>query len=151
MSHFEFVQAKLNESPQQSELVALSKEYAELKPICELIEKFKKTTMELSDASDLAMDPEFKEIASMEVSQLKIYLGDLEKELSVALLPRDKNDKKSVLLELRAGTGGDEAALFVSDLLRMYERYSERCCWKVEFISQTNSQLGGIKEIILNH
>ena len=86
----------------------------------------------------------------MEVSQLKIYLGDLEKELSVALLPRDKNDKKSVLLELRAGTGGDEAALFVSDLLRMYERYSELSGWKVEPISQTNSQLGGIKEIILN-
>ena len=73
LSHFEFVQAKLNESPQQDELVALSKEYAELKPICELIEKFKKTNTELSDASDLAMDPEFKEIASKEVSQLKIY------------------------------------------------------------------------------
>ena len=150
LSHFEFVQAKLNESPQQNELVALSKEYAELKPICELIEKFKKTNMELSDASDLAMDPEFKEIASKEVSQLKIYLGDLEKELSFALLPKDKNDKKSVFLELRAGTGGDEAALFVSDLLRMYERYSELSGWKVEVISQTNSQLGGIKEIILN-
>ena len=150
LSHFEFVQAKLNESPQQSELVALSKEYAELKPICELIEKFKKTSMELSDASDLARDPEFKEIASKEVSQLKIYLSDLEKELSVALLPKDKNDKKSVLLELRAGTGGDEAALFVTDLLRMYERYSELSGWRVELISQTNSQLGGIKEIILN-
>ena len=150
LSHFEFVQAKLNEAPQQSELVALSKEYAELKPICELIEKFKKTSMELSDASDLAMDPEFKEIALKEVSQLKIYLGDLEKELSVALLPKDKNDKKSVFLELRAGTGGDEAALFVSDLLRMYERYSELSGWRVELISQTNSQLGGIKEIILN-
>jgi peptide chain release factor 1 len=104
----------------------------------------------LSDASDLAMDPEFKEIASKEVSQLKIYLSDLEKELSIALLPKDKNDKKSVLLELRAGTGGDEAALFVTDLLRMYERYSELSGWKVELISQTNSQLGGIKEIILN-
>ena len=150
LSHFEFVQAKLNESPQQIELVALSKEYAELKPICELIEKFKKTNMELLDASNLLMDPEFKEIASKEVSQLKIYLGDLEKELSVALLPKDKNDKKSVFLELRAGSGGDEAALFVSDLLRMYERYSELCGWKVELISQTNSQLGGRKEIILN-
>ncbi len=150
LGHFEFVQAKLNESPVQSELVALSKEYSELKPICELIAKFKQANIELSDARELAADPEFKEIASKEMSQLKIYLDVLEKELSIALLPKDENDKKSVFLELRAGTGGDEAALFVSDLLRMYERYAELSGWKVDLISQTNSQLGGFKEIILN-
>ena len=150
LGHFEFVQAKLNESPVQSELVALSKEYSELKPICELIAKFKQANIELSDARELAADPEFKEIASKEISQLKIYLDVLEKELSIALLPKDENDKKSVFLELRAGTGGDEAALFVSDLLRMYERYAELSGWKVDLISQTNSQLGGFKEIILN-
>ena len=150
LGHFEFVQAKLNESPEQSELVALSKEYSELKPICELIAKFKQANIELSDARELAADPEFKEIASKEMSQLKIYLDVLEKELSFALLPKDENDKKSVFLELRAGTGGDEAALFVSDLLRMYERYAELSGWKVDLISQTNSQLGGFKEIILN-
>mgnify|MGYP001185874267 CR=1 FL=1 len=150
IGHFEYVQAKLAESPSQNELVSLSKEYAELKPICELIDKFKRVSLELSEAKELSSDPEFKEIAGNEVSQLKACLNDLENQLRVALLPKDENDKRPVLLELRAGTGGDEAALFVSDLLRMYERHAELSGWKVELISQTNSQLGGIKEVVLS-
>ena len=150
LGHFEFVQAKLNEGPNQSELVSLSKEYAELKPICDLIERFNKIKLELFEAQELANDPEFREIAGNEVSQLKSSLNQLENELQISFLPKDINDKKPVLLELRAGTGGDEAALFTSDLQRMYERYAEISGWKVEVISQTNSQLGGIKEAILS-
>ena len=102
IGHFEYVQAKLAESPTQNELVSLSKEYAELKPICELIEEFKRISIELSEAIELTTDPEFKEIAGNEVSQLKACLNDLENELRIALLPRDENDKRPVLLELRA-------------------------------------------------
>ena len=150
LSHFEFIEARLNEGVNQRDLVSLSKEYAELKPVCELIEKFWKITNELSGARELANDPEFKNIAINEASKLKSSLDSLEKELHIALLPRDDNDRRPVLLELRAGTGGDEAALFVSDLLRMYERYAEICGWKRDLISQTNSQLGGIKEVVLS-
>ncbi len=148
--HFEYIEAKLAESPSQSELVSLSKEYADLKPICELIEKYKRVSIELSEARELVTDPEFKEIAANEVSQLKANLSDLENRLQIALLPRDENDERPVLLELRAGTGGDEAALFANDLLRMYERHAELSGWKVELLSQTNSQLGGVKEVILS-
>ena len=150
LSHFEFIEARLNEGVNQRDLVSLSKEYAELKPVCELIEKFWKITNELSGARELANDPEFKNIAINEASKLKSSLDSLEKELHIALLPRDDNDRRPVLLELRAGTGGDEAALFVSDLLRMYERYAEICGWKRDLISQTKSQLGGIKEVVLS-
>ena len=121
-----------------------------MKPICELIEEFKRISIELSEAIELTTDPEFKEIAGNEVSQLKACLNDLENELRIALLPRDENDKRPVLLELRAGTGGDEAALFVSDLLRMYERHAELSGWKVELMSQASSQLGGVKEVVLS-
>ena len=150
LSHFEFLQAKLNENLQNEELIKFSKEYAELKPIYEKIQELKKIKNELSEAKELFNDPEFKDLAGDEVSKLEERLIIQDKELQLLLLPKDVNDNRSVILELRAGTGGDEAALFVSDLLRMYERYSDTSNWKVESISSTPSQLGGFKEIILS-
>ena len=150
LSHFEFLQAKLNENLQNEELIKFSKEYAELKPIYEKIQELKKIKNELSEAKELFNDPEFKDLAGDEVSKLEERLIIQDKELQLLLLPKDVNDNRSVILELRAGTGGDEAALFVSDLLRMYERYSDISNWKVENISSTPSQLGGFKEIILS-
>ncbi len=150
LSHYEFLQAKLNENLNNNELIKFSKEYAELKPIYEKILEFNKIKKELSEARELFYDPEFKNIAGEEVSKLEERLLVQDKELQLLLLPKDTNDNRSVILELRAGTGGDEAALFVSDLLRMYERYSDICKWKVENISSTPSQLGGFKEIILS-
>ena len=150
LSHFEFLQAKLNENLKNEELIKFSKEYAELKPIYEKIQEFKKIKNELSEAKELFNDPEFKDLAGDEVSKLEERLIIQDKELQLLLLPKDVNDNRSVILELRAGTGGDEAALFVSDLLRMYERYSDISNWKVENISSTPSQLGGFKEIILS-
>ena len=150
LSHFEFLQAKLNENLKNEELIKFSKEYAELKPIYEKIQEFKKIKNELSEAKELFNDPEFKDLAGDEVSKLEERLITQDKELQLLLLPKDVNDNRSVILELRAGTGGDEAALFVSDLLRMYERYSDISNWKVESISSTPSQLGGFKEIILS-
>ena len=150
LSHFEFLQAKLNENLKNEELIKFSKEYAELKPIYEKIQEFNKIKNELSEAKELFNDPEFKDLAGDEVSKLEERLIIQDKELQLLLLPKDVNDNRSVILELRAGTGGDEAALFVSDLLRMYERYSDISNWKVESISSTPSQLGGFKEIILS-
>ena len=150
LSHFEFLQAKLNENLKNEELIKFSKEYAELKPIYEKIQEFNKIKNELSEAKELFSDPEFKDLAGDEVSKLEERLIVEDKELQLLLLPKDINDNRSVILELRAGTGGDEAALFVSDLLRMYERYSDISNWKVESISSTPSQLGGFKEIILS-
>ena len=150
LSHFEFLQAKLNENLKNEELIKFSKEYSELKPIYEKIQEFKKIKNELSEAKELFNDPEFKDLAGDEVSKLEERLIIQDKELQLLLLPKDVNDNRSVILELRAGTGGDEAALFVSDLLRMYERYSDISNWKVESISSTPSQLGGFKEIILS-
>ena len=150
LSHFEFLQAKLNENLKNEELIKFSKEYAELKPIYEKIQEFNKIKNEISEAKELFNDPEFKDLAGDEVSKLEERLITEDKELQLLLLPKDVNDNRSVILELRAGTGGDEAALFVSDLLRMYERYSDISNWKVESISSTPSQLGGFKEIILS-
>ena len=150
LSHFEFLQAKLNENLKNEELIKFSKEYSELKPIYEKIQEFNKIKNELSEAKELFNDPEFKDLAGDEVSKLEERLIIQDKELQLLLLPKDVNDNRSVILELRAGTGGDEAALFVSDLLRMYERYSDISNWKVENISSTPSQLGGFKEIILS-
>ncbi len=150
LSHFEFLQAKLNENLKNEELIKFSKEYAELKPIYEKIQVFNKIKNELAEAKELFNDPEFKDLAGDEVSKLEERLIIQDKELQLLLLPKDVNDNRSVILELRAGTGGDEAALFVSDLLRMYERYSDISNWKVESISSTPSQLGGFKEIILS-
>ena len=150
LSHFEFLQAKLNENLKNEELIKFSKEYAELKPIYEKIQEFNKIKNELAEAKELFNDPEFKDLAGDEVSKLEERLIIQDKELQLLLLPKDVNDNRSVILELRAGTGGDEAALFVSDLLRMYERYSDTSNWKVESISSTPSQLGGFKEIILS-
>ena len=150
LSHFEFLQAKLNENLKNEELIKLSKEYAELKPVYEKIQEFNKIKNELSEAKELFNDPEFKDLAGDEVSKLEERLIVQDKELQLLLLPKDINDNRSVILELRAGTGGDEAALFVADLLRMYERYSDISNWKVEIISNTPSQLGGFKEIILS-
>ena len=150
LSHFEFLQAKLNENLKNEEMIKFSKEYAELKPIYEKIQEFNKIKNELAEAKELFNDPEFKDLAGDEVSKLEERLIIQDKELQLLLLPKDVNDNRSVILELRAGTGGDEAALFVSDLLRMYERYSDISNWKVESISSTPSQLGGFKEIILS-
>ena len=150
LSHFEFLQAKLNDNLNNDELVKFSKEYADLKPIYEHIQEVTKIKNELSEAKELFYDPEFKDLASEEVSRLEERLFKQEKQLQFLLIPKDINDNRSVILELRAGTGGDEAALFVSDLLRMYERYSDISNWKVEIISSTPSQLGGFKEIILS-
>ena len=126
------------------------KEMSEMEPIVLKYREYKKAKEELADAKELleeaGSDEEMKEMAKMEISDLEEKLETLEAEMKVLLLPKDPNDDKNVILEVRAGTGGEEAALFGSDLLRMYTRYAERRGWKTEIMEYNDTGMGGIKE-----
>ena len=129
------------------------REMSEMEPIVNKYKEYKKTKDQLADTKSMldegGMDEELKELAKMELSELEDSLEKLSSELQVALLPKDPNDDKNVILEIRAGTGGDEAALFGSDLLRMYLRYAERRHWKAEIMEMNDTGIGGIKEAVV--
>ena len=127
---------------------ALSKEHAELAPVVARFADYRKAEADLAVADELASDPAMREFAEEERSAARERMGGLERELQAALLPKDANDERNVILEIRAGTGGDESALFAGDLFRMYTRYAERNRWKVEVISESASELGGYREVI---
>ena len=129
---------------------ALSQEHAELSDIVAYYEKYCRVRDEISGSQELLKDsdPEVREMASLEVAQLEAEQSDLESQLKVMLLPKDPNDARNVVLEVRAGTGGDEAALFAGDLFRMYTRYAENHGWKVDLLSCAESEAGGFKEVI---
>jgi len=132
--------------------VQLSKEYAELSPVAETAREVRRLRDEIASLramiDDPASDAEMREMAQAEVEDLEARLPEAERELSVALLPKDAADEKSAILEIRAGTGGDEAALFAGDLFRMYQRYAEERGWRVELISASSADVGGYKEVI---
>ncbi len=128
------------------------KEMGEMEPIVNSYREYKKAKNELSEAKELLemeSDPELRELAKMEIDPLEEKIGKLEEELKILLLPKDPNDEKNVILEVRAGTGGEEAALFGQDLLRMYMRYAERHRWKTEVIELNDTGIGGIKEAVV--
>lgn len=128
----------------------LSREHAELSKLVKVFRDYKRVVEEIAESSELLKDtdPEIKALAKAELSNLQPAKGDLENELKKLLLPKDPNDAKNVILEIRAGTGGDEAALFAGDLFRMYSRYAENRAWKIEIMSQHPTGGGGLKEII---
>ncbi|MVW72016.1 peptide chain release factor 1 [Bordetella sp. 15P40C-2] len=126
----------------------LSRERAELDPVVQAFNQFVKTEEDLQAAQDMLSDPDFKEMAEDEIKSAKARIETLEADLQLLLLPRDPNDGRSLFLEIRAGTGGDESALFSGDLLRMYTRYAEQRGWRVELMSESPSELGGYKEVI---
>lgn len=126
----------------------LTREHAEIAPVVELYQNYLVTERDIASALDLASDPEMKELAESEIESGREKLEQLETQLQKLLLPRDPNDERNIFLEIRAGTGGDESALFAGDLFRMYSRYAERHKWRVEIVSQSPSELGGYKEII---
>ncbi|MHB0992295.1 MAG: peptide chain release factor 1 [Burkholderiales bacterium] len=127
----------------------LTREHAEISPVVNLYRAYAQTEADLAGAVEMLGDAEMKELAEIEISDSKMRLLDLENQLQSALLPKDANDERNVFLEIRAGTGGDESALFSGDLLRMYMRYAERQRWKVEIVSESMSELGGYKEVIV--
>ncbi len=135
----------------QNKFRDLSKEYSEMMPLVDAFKAYRHAQSALVSAKSMLAeesDPELKEMAEEEITALQKDLGNIESQLQVLLLPRDPDDSKNVYLEIRAGTGGNEAAIFTGDLFRMYSRYAENKGWKVEILSQNISETGGYKEII---
>ncbi|RJO67834.1 MAG: peptide chain release factor 1 [Myxococcales bacterium] len=129
----------------------VSKEHADLSELVDAYRQFKRVVAQIADVEDLLRegDSEMKEMARQEFETLRHQRDDLEEQLKHLLLPKDPNDAKNVILEIRAGTGGEEATLFAGDLYRMYSRYAENKGWKIELLSASESDLGGFKEIIV--
>lgn len=126
-----------------------SREHSELGEVVALYAAYRQAEEDGRSAAELLEDPEMRELAQAEIASSREAIARLELELQKALLPRDPDDDRNLFLEIRAGTGGEEAALFAGDLLRMYSRYAERQGWRVEVVSTAESELGGYKEVIL--
>ncbi|WP_422690750.1 peptide chain release factor 1 [Candidatus Methylopumilus universalis] len=127
----------------------ITKEHSDITPIVNEYHDYKKNEDNLNEAQSMLSDPEMKEFAQEEIEQCKLKLVTIEDNLQKLLLPKDPSDEKNIFLEIRAGTGGDESALFAGDLFRMYSRYTERQGWKMETVSSSESEVGGYKEIIM--
>jgi peptide chain release factor 1 len=132
------------------EFVKLSKDYAEIEPVAEAAREVRRLRSELIALEQMTFesDPEMRALADEEMAEIRDKLPEAERQLALKLLPRDAADERAAMLEIRAGTGGDEAALFAGDLLRMYQRYAEEQGWRVEIISASASEVGGFKEVI---
>ena len=131
------------------DIAALGREYAELKPVVDQIAEWNRLQADLSEAEEMLSDPEMKALAEEELPALRARLPEAEKALQLALLPRDAADARPAILEIRPGTGGEEAALFAGDLARMYQRYSEARGWRWEVIEEQDTELGGLKELVV--
>jgi peptide chain release factor 1 len=127
----------------------LSREYAQVEPVAACFAHYRAIEADIAAAEDLLRDPEMAELARDEVAAARARRDALEPELQRLLLPPDPNDRRNVFLEVRAGTGGAEAALFAGDLLRMYARYAEGCGWRTEVVSESEGEMGGYKEVVL--
>ena len=126
----------------------LSREHAELTPVVSLFGKYVQAEADIAAAQEMLADPQMRIYAEAEIKSGREKLGEIEIELQQLLLPKDPNDERNIFLEVRAGTGGDESALFAGDLLRMYARFAERNRWQVEIISESPGEAGGYKEVI---
>jgi peptide chain release factor 1 len=150
-NRFAELEARLASGQLEGEaFVAASRDYAELEPVAKAAREVQAMRAEIAQLAALADDPEMKALADEELAELRQRLPEAEHALQIAMLPRDSADLRPAMLEIRAGTGGDEAALFAGDLFRMYERYAAEQGWKVEPISMSASDVGGFKEIVAN-
>lgn len=143
---FAYVEARLAEGG--GDPVALAREHAELRPVIAAVERWQGLRDELAEAEALLDDPEMAALAREEVTRLRAELPEAEQAVKHALLPRDAADARPAVLEIRPGTGGEEAALFAADLLRMYQRYAEAKGWRVEVVTLAESELGGVREAV---
>jgi len=152
VDRWEAVQSELASAPEQERFVALSREFAELDPIVEVIRDLRSAENELDEIDELLSAPdtdaEMAELARAEQAELRERIAELQGDLQIKLLPKDAADERDVILEVRAGTGGDEAALFAGDLFRMYQRYAEAQGWSVNVLSASESEIGGYREVI---
>ncbi|WP_421762407.1 peptide chain release factor 1 [Devosia sp.] len=149
---FDSIEAALSSGPSAEQFVKLSKEYAELEPMVRPIRDYQKLLSDLEAAEELLSsgDKEMAEMASAEIGELKPKIEQAVADIRILLLPKDAADEKSVILEVRGGTGGDEAALFAGDLLRMYQRYAELNGWKFSLMEESPGEMGGYKEVVAN-
>ena len=132
---------------QNKEWQKMMKEHSELTPIVEKYREYKKISQSIKDNEEMLSDPELKELAQEEIKTAKEKLPQIEEEIKILLIPKDPDDDKNTICEIRAGTGGEEAALFAGELFRMYSMYSERKHWKLEVLNENSTELGGYKEI----
>jgi len=144
---FEFLEAKLSAGTAAAEIAPLAREYSDLKPVVAEIAAYRQALDDLAEADAMLADPEMRALAEDEIPRLKVRIPEMEDRLRVALLPKDADDARPAILEIRPGTGGEEAALFAADLLRMYQRYAESQGWTFEILEQQDSELGGIREV----
>lgn len=148
IDRFQFLEAKMSSGAAGNDIAKLGKEYADLRPVVETVTAYKGLLAQIADAEAMLADPEMKELAEAELPDLKAALEASEHDVQLALLPKDAADSRPALLEIRPGTGGDEAGLFAADLLRMYQRYAEKQGWKFEILEESLSELGGVKEVV---
>ena len=145
---FEYLEARM--STGGGDIAALGREYSELRPVVAEIEVYRQLLADITEAEALLKDPEMKTLAEEELPVLRERLPQVEQALRLALLPKDAADARPAILEIRPGTGGEEAALFAGDLLRMYQRYAEAQGWTFDIVEMQQTELGGIKEVIAN-
>jgi peptide chain release factor 1 len=143
----EYVEACM--STGEGDIAALGREYSDLKPVVEQIMEWEQLVADIAEAEAMLTDPEMKELAEEELPDLKARLPEVEHAVQLALLPRDAADGRPAMLEIRPGTGGDEAALFAGDLARMYQRYCDARGWKWDVVEEQISDLGGLKELVV--
>ncbi|WP_347302292.1 peptide chain release factor 1 [Croceibacterium sp. TMG7-5b_MA50] len=150
-NRFAELEARLASGQLEGEaFVAASRDYAELEPVARTVTEVRAMRAEIAELAALTQDPEMAALAGEELGELRQRLPEAEHRLAIALLPRDSADERPAMLEIRAGTGGDEAALFAGDLYRMYERFAAEQGWRVEPVSMNAAEVGGFKEIVAN-
>jgi peptide chain release factor 1 len=143
---FEYIEARLAEGT--GDMAQLGREYAELRPVMATIGEYRALVDGVAEAEAMLDDPEMRDLAEEELATLRARLPEVERGLQLALLPKDAADARPAILEIRPGTGGEEAALFAGDLFRMYQRHAEAKGWQVEVIEESLTELGGIKEVV---
>ncbi|MCA8884215.1 MAG: peptide chain release factor 1 [Rhodobacteraceae bacterium] len=147
-ARFEYLEARMAEGVAGDDIAALAREYSDLRPVVEEISRYRRLQADLAEAKAMLNDPELRDLAEDELPLLTAQLPQVEKALQLALLPRDAADDRPAMIEIRPGTGGEEAALFAGDLLRMYQRYVEARGWRFEVLEESATELGGVKEVV---
>ncbi|MHA6267606.1 peptide chain release factor 1 [uncultured Aliiroseovarius sp.] len=145
---FQFLEARMAEGLTGDEIAKVGREYAELRPVVEEIASYRQLLDDIAEAEALLTDPDMRELAEEELPLLRERLPEAEQAMRLVLLPKDAADARPAMIEIRPGTGGEEASLFAADLLRMYQRYAEARGWRFEIMEQTLSELGGVKEVV---
>ncbi|MBF9060211.1 peptide chain release factor 1 [Rhodobacterales bacterium HKCCSP123] len=144
---FEYLEAQLNAGAAPGDIARISRDYAGLKPVVSQIAAWRQLVADIAEAEAMLSDPEMRDLAEEELPRLRAALPGAEAALQLALLPKDEADARPAMIEIRPGTGGEEAALFAGDLLRMYTRYAEARGWRLEVVDLQETELGGVKEV----